>query len=273
MRYDLRDPKVVFFHTMVQAGPGYTQISGAWQFLEGMRDVSIIDQEEKLEDSGGKEDAAITLRVQGMDDDDNVTHKVELTAPDLKTLQREHPAEVNAYLRPVLRELGAESILDVDPTMAWQVFSAEAKPDPTIAAKVNEILPKLDAPNFADREAAAADLTKLGPAAAVALLKLDRSKLSPEQNQRLEEVLAPYQQLTPLQAEKLGQDPGFLLSAMDSDDPDLRRVALARLDKKLGRQVTINLNAPPDERRAAVDALRKQLLPPAATQVVEKPAQ
>lgn len=271
-RYDFRDPNYVFLHTSVLAHPGYAQISGAWQLLEGMRDVSIIDQEEKLDDAGGKVDATITLRVQGLDDDGNVTHKVELTAPDLRTLQREHPAEINEYLRPVLQELDAESILDVDPTMAWQVFAADARPDAAAAAKVHDLLPKLDASEFAEREQAADALKKLGPAGAVVLLQLDRSKLSAEQNSRLDEILTPYQQLDRLQADRLGQDPAFLLGAMDSTDTELRRVASARLTKKLGHPIGFDPAGPSDARHRATDALRKQLVPPATTQAVEKPA-
>lgn len=271
-RYDFRDPNYVFLHTSVLSHPGYAQVSGSWQLLEGMRDVSVIDQEEKLDDSGGKVDAAITLRVQGLDDDGNVTHKVELTAPDLKTLQREHPAEVNEYLRPVLRELDAESVLDVDPTIAWQVFAADARPDPEAAVKVQKLLPQLDAAGFAEREQAAETLKNLGPAGAVVLLQLDRSKLSAEQASRLDEILAPYQQLDRLQAQRLGEDPAFLLSAMDSTDPELRRVASARLTKTVGGAIAFDPASAPEARHASVEALRKKLVAPAATQAVEKPA-
>jgi hypothetical protein len=236
-----------------------------------MRDVSIIDQEEKIDDAGGKVDATITLRVQGLDDDGNVTHKVELAAADLRTLQRDHPAEVNEYLRPVLRELDAESLLDVDPATAWQVFAAEARPDPKMVAKVNELLPALDANSFVEREAAADALKKLGPAAAVVLLQLDRAKLSAEQNARLDSILAQYQQLDRLQADRMGQDPSFLLSAMDSTDPELRRVAAARLAKNLHRSLAFDPSAPPEVRHAVTDTLRRQLVPPATTQAVEKP--
>lgn len=270
-RYDFRDPKSVYFNTTLLSHPGYAQIDGAWEYLqEGMRDVSIIDQDERLNDAGGKDDAIITLRVQALDGDGNETHKVELSAPDLKTLQRQHPAEVNSYLRPVLRELDAESILDVDPTIAWQVFAPSAQADPNVAAQVNALVTKLDAANFADREQAADVLKKLGSPAAIVLMQLDRSHLSAEQNTRIEDILAPYAQLDHLQAARLAHDPGFLLSALDSDDLALRQNALTHLNAIAGHPVSFDLNANPTQRHAAVDALRHELLPPAATQAVEK---
>jgi hypothetical protein len=269
-RYDFRDPNTVFFHTSVLAHPGYTQIAGSWQLVEGMRDVSVIDTEERLDDAGGKTDAAITIRVHAIDDDGNETHKLEFTAPDLRTLLREHPAEVNEYLRPVLRQLDAESLLDLDPTLAWQVFASDARPDTKLTADVKGLLPKLDASEFADREQAADALRKLGPPAAVAMLQLDRTKLSAEQNSRLDEILTPYQQLDPAEADRLGEDTAFLLSAMDSQDAELRRVASSRLAKKVGGDLKYDPSASPEQRHDAVESLRRTLLPPPATQAVER---
>jgi hypothetical protein len=59
---------------------------------------------------------------------------------------------------------------------------------------------------------------------------------------------------------------------MDSTDPELRRVASARLTKKVGHAVAFDPAGPPEARHRATDALRKQLVPPATTQAIEKPA-
>ena len=107
-----------------------------------------------------------------------------------------------------------------------------------------------------------------------ASLRLDPARVRPEtgfQELGLDSILAQYQQLDRLQADRMGQDPSFLLSAMDSTDPELRRVAANRLAKNLHRSLAFDPSAPPEVRHAVTDTLRRQLVPPATTQAVEKP--
>ena len=72
---------------LLRVDTSLVQIAGSWELLEGMRDVSIIDTEEKLDDAGGKDDAALTFRVHAIDDDGNETHKIEFTAPDFAAVE------------------------------------------------------------------------------------------------------------------------------------------------------------------------------------------
>ncbi|HZZ44974.1 MAG TPA: hypothetical protein VFE58_18705 [Tepidisphaeraceae bacterium] len=273
-RSDFRDPNCIYRLTEVLAEPGRVQIAGSVEFLgESSCSVDLIDTEDRLNDAGGKDDAQISFHVQASDTDGNETHKIELTATDLRTLQRKYPAEVNEFVRPILRELDAESLLQVDPKLAWEIFAPDSHPAKELTETVNALLPKLDATDFAQREQSAESLKKLGPPAAVVLFQLDRNKLTPEQNSRIDDILTDYPQLKPEQLQHMAQDPSFLLNAMDSDELDLRRVALQHLTQILGHSIAFDPAAPPETRLEMLDKLRKQLTPPPATRAIEKSPQ
>ena len=56
---------------------------------------------------------------------------------------------------------------------------------------------------------------------------------------------------------------------MDSQDPELRRVASARLAKTVGHPINFDPAAPPESRHSATASLRKELTPPPATRAIE----
>jgi hypothetical protein len=267
LRYDFTDPSFVFVHSAVFAHPGQVQLVGAWQLLDGSRQVSVIDQYPSVDDQGNRVPGEISLRVQHINEETGKEEiSVHVKSSDLAAMQREHPSEVNAYARPVLRAFHAESVLSVDPAVAWQVFAGEAPPDEKVMKQVEALLPKLDAAAFADREAAADQLKKLGQPGAIAMRRLDRGKLSAEQASQIDEVLATFGKVEDKQAESLGNQVGFLLDCMLSDDAKLRQIAYDRLLKVTGKPVAFDVNADPTARGQQADVLRKQLMKPAATQ-------
>ena len=93
---------------------------------------------------------------------------------------------------PLLRDLGQEGIFSPDPLVAWQVFAETWKPDPAVSRQIQQLLPRLDVDDFHGRDEASRQLEKLGRDGAAVLIHLDRSKLTPEQNARVDLALAPY---------------------------------------------------------------------------------
>jgi hypothetical protein len=188
-----------------------------------------------------------------------------LLAKDFQTLLREHPAEVEEHVRPLLRAVGQEALFAPDEMVAWQVFAERWKPDPGVLKKVRAILPSLDHPDYRTRENAVRELEALGKPGAAALVGMDRTGFSPERNLLIDRALAPFNRLKPEEAERLRSDAGFLLDCLFSADAEIRAAALERLKKHAGAQIKFDLNAPAPERAAAAAALREKLLPVAAT--------
>ena len=148
----------------------------------------------------------VRLNVSG---DDVENHSVSLVAPDFGTLRHQHPNEVNRYVRPMLRQLGLD-LMDLEPSVVRQVLGPGAgdaapgraaatrpatgpadgpAPDPKLQAEVDGLVADLDAPAFARRDAAATRLAGLGDPALDALRRLDRGRLTPEQNLAIDVLL------------------------------------------------------------------------------------
>ncbi|MFI5378676.1 MAG: hypothetical protein ACHRHE_05225 [Tepidisphaerales bacterium] len=140
----------------------------------------------------------------------------------------------------------------------------QIQPRPEIQQKLPEILVAMDAADSAQRDAASRRLEALGNQGVLAVLRLDRSALSPEQRNRIASAIKA-QSRCPLATEDLREDPAFLISCLEFDDPSVRELALASLRSLFGQ----DLAASPQALHAAADALRKQLaskylgLPPA----------
>jgi hypothetical protein len=178
---------------------------------------------------------------------------------DLFTLVRKHQGGVELYLRPVLRDLGQEALLAPEPALAWQVFAAQWNPSDALKKEVNAILPKLDAQGYAERESASKDLAKLGPEAAMLAMQLDRSKLSAEQNTRLDSLVAANTPITRGEATQLRDDVTFLLDCLSSDDEPIRAAAVERLRAVCRRPIEFDPKADSAARDRAVAVLRNKL--------------
>lgn len=186
---------------------------------------------------------------------------INLAEKDFSTLRRLHHAETERWLRPILRELHQESAFAADPAAAWQILLDDWPANDSLSATVSEKIRALDADNFHVRQKAANDLEKLGRDGAQALLKLDRSGLTSEQNLRIDEVIARFKPLTDAEAKRLAADPGFLLDCLYGDDAIVRKLALARLSRLTKRKIDFDLNAEEDKRVLAVNQLRDEILP------------
>ena len=129
---------------------------------------------------------------------------------------------------------------------------------------------KFDSDNFQERQDAADELQKIGEPAAVVLARADRSKFSPEQSSGADTFLASYLALSAADVARLHDNPDFLLDCLYSDDEQLRRLAVARLESLAGHKLGLDPAAPSDVRTAAVERAREQLAAP-VTQPTTRP--
>ena len=203
---------------------------------------------------------------------DQVSFNVQ--EPDVATLFREHPVEIERYLRPLLTELGQEQLFAPEPLLAWQVLNQYWRHDPAIARQVAALLPELDNPDYRAREKALAGLIALGRPGAAVLLRRDKADFTAATEQMVSRALAAYKQLPEREATRLRNDVSFLLDCQYVEDPELRRAALTHLQAVTKRdKLAINPDGSDADRSAAVRALRADLLGQgAATQPATQPA-
>lgn len=187
------------------------------------------------------------------------------TEKDFVTLRKEHPAEVERYLRPILHQLGQDLVFAPEVNTAWQVLAADWPVDDKTSREVAQTVPALNNPRSSVRNDATGKLAGLGRDGASAILRLDRHRLSREQNLRLDQVLSRFRQISAGAAKQLKDDPDFLLDCGYCDDLTVRTLAAARLARVLGHGIELHPNASEPMRVEAVDRLRRQLHPEPAT--------
>jgi hypothetical protein len=268
--YDFSTPGVV--ETLsVQAQHNYFHVDCSAQLAEGYRSVRISEQGPQLEvpttgprrlgsraAAFGEGTANLTITVA---DKNGRPQMLNLVEPDFQSLVRRHPREIEEHVRPLFRRLGQDAVFAPDPLVAWQVFADHWAGDESMRRRVEAILPGLGAVDFRARDRALGQLVALGRPAAAVLLRMDRSKLSPEQSLRVDRALLPYMQLPAGEASRLRSDPGFLLDCLYVEDPALRRVALERLREVTGQPIAFNETRDLTRRANAVAELRQKLQP------------
>lgn len=191
---------------------------------------------------------------------------IERLAPDFVALRRMYPDDCNRYLGPLLHMLRADaSVFSPDLKLIWQVFAADLPPDPAMVNRVSEILTRLDADNYHDRKIAADELNQLGELGALALLRMDRTGMSPEQSSRVNSFLAPYQPVSAADASRLGKDVDFLIDCLFDPAPEVNQLALQHLRNATKQPVEFDASLTGDRRRDAISALRHRLSPGPST--------
>lgn len=161
----------------------------------------------------------------------------KIEAETFVELAHNEPELFEEYVRPMLVELGISSVLDTNiRDVAMQAFLRDLPIDDATRAAVDKLLVQLDAADFAQREAAQAELLKLGRPAATALANLlEGEELSPEQITRARTVMLAFEKVDPRHVEEKLQDPAFLRTIAqlqgEPDDEALARLAQQRLEK------------------------------------------
>ncbi len=257
--YEVLGPIPVGRHLMVTNTPMQLQVVQDITAGDGLTTISLIE----TLDAADVE--PVTLRVQKIGDTGPASSLV-ISAATLPALRREHPREFEQYLRPLFRQFHQDqAVFGVEEQVAWQAMADVWQPPADLSSRLAPLMAQLDASEYSQREKAQAALRQIGEPAALFLMSADRRNWSAEQKVRTDKLLAEFFPLTPQQAKALGMDVNFLLDCLASDDADLRVATLKHLDRALGRDIQLNLDAPPAERFAAIAQLRKQLSASATT--------
>ncbi len=251
------DPRAVQVATHLTLNYGTLTVGRYAQLLDGYHNVTL-NQGNVLDEDFGRPAGRTTVQfsVQIGDSQGTSQTNIQYIAPDFATLRRQHPKEIDQYLRPLLRQLQMESVLAADPMIAWQVFAEDLKPDDATLKEVRALLPALDSNSFQERDRALQSLREKGLPVAVAITHLDRGKLSDQQNMLLDTAMASFQPQRGADLGKWRNDQDFLLDCLYTENLPIRTAALEALEKKLGKRVKFDVTADFDTRRAAIDAMR-----------------
>jgi hypothetical protein len=270
---DPSDPETPFVYAELSAFPGKANLVYQRETIRSSSFIQLVDDRTAVDPSSTYPDGQCRLYVQVHDaNTDDPIVDAQFAEPDLASLIAKHRAVADVYIRPMLRELGQERLMLPDLRVVRQVLAVQVKVDPAVMEQVRQLVGKLDSDDFAQRLAATAALKKLGLPAAKALGQIDRSTLSTEQHNRIDEILDANRPITGADAERLGTDKAFLIDCLELDDPDARAAAVAKLQRVIGAPIEVGANAPPAERRAKADALRAKWLP-TPEKLSERPGQ
>jgi hypothetical protein len=187
---------------------------------------------------------------------------VNAVAPSFAALRLRNPREVEQFLRPLFTAMAQEAVFAPDPLVAFQVFAGRWGPDPDSRSRVEALVPVLGTGSFRDRERATTQLRQMGRPAVLALLRLDRSRLSAEQCLRADSVLRPFMSLPASEVERLRHDRGFLLDCLYGDDAAVRAAGWDRLKELAPGETSVTRYDPSDDpaaRSAAAADLRQRL--------------
>jgi hypothetical protein len=130
-----------------------------------------------------------------------------------------------------------------------------------MARRIDELLPALNDPDYHVRNQTLIRLKQFGRDAVDVIENMDRSRLTPEQNVRLDRFLLQYEQLSSKEVGRLRADPTFLLDCLYSDDVSVRQAAVDRLRTTFRPDLEFDVNASTEARAGAVATLRQQLTP------------
>jgi len=261
--YDFSRPDLIDMHIQVLAGPATEQVVQDFEYPDRTESISM---QQSLGPPGAE---SVWLRVQivpevgGLDK----AMSIAMTAGSFEDLRRQHPHEVDRYVRPIFHDLQQEAeVFRPDPKVAWQVLGSDWKPDPQVVAKVDAILARLRDAKFQDREEGSVELQQIGEPAAQVLSRMKRDGWSEEQRTRVDAFLGAYHPVKTDEAVRLGTDVDFLLDCLYSDDATIRQLAESRLARVTGKRVSVNPHLSESDRTAAVANLRAQLAPPPTTE-------
>jgi hypothetical protein len=178
---------------------------------------------------------------------------------NIAELRKRYPTFVQTTLSAVMRRVGLRGFVRRHP--AGEVYRAfpSVQPDPAAAAKVAAILPKLGSTKPREREAASDAIEEMGRPAVLAVLRLDRTTLTPEQNARLDGFLIASGEAAPDPSAHPEEDLDFLVDCLDDDELPIRQAAREALTRKLGHPLNFDITLTGDARSEAVDRLYEQI--------------
>jgi antitoxin component of RelBE/YafQ-DinJ toxin-antitoxin module len=183
---------------------------------------------------------------------------LQLSAPTLPELQAAYPQEVRHYLSPIFVRLFGRDLVQPGAGDVYSVFS-EIPPAPQAQAAVQALLGPLDADAFEQRQAASDELGKLGVPGVLAVLRLDRSKLTQEQKSRCDAFVQTQRHRSIDDPQEARRDPNFLIDALNDDDPAVRAAAKSALEAVVGHAIPFDVSQDAATRQTAIAALEEQV--------------
>jgi hypothetical protein len=185
----------------------------------------------------------------------------QVRASSFDELITTYPQEREQYLRPMLHELHQEDLLPPANLDSLQVFANDLPADPQKEKQINDLVAQLDADSSDDRDTATQQLKDMQGDAILALMKLDRSTLSPEQSARVDSICRDFKPLTSDEIQAKKKDVKFLLMALASDEEPIRIAALKALHAVSDQSFTFDTGGDMVDRSLALTDLHSQLLP------------
>jgi hypothetical protein len=249
--------RVFELHVNLDAERGQLMISQSNQ-NDGMIEQTMLEQ---LRPARSGPSNFIRLSVATSSVNNVQSDQLTFVSPDFNAFVQNRPDETMRYLRPLLRQLGQEMVFAPDQRVAEQVLGSLRRVDPVAQKQVMALLSELDDPNYRVRNAASTKLKTLGRAAADVLDRMDRTKLSPEQNVRIDLFLMQYDPASAKELAHLRLNPTFLLDCLYSDQSDIRWAALEQLRNVLNPSLEFDPEAPEEARSLSIAALRRRLTP------------
>jgi hypothetical protein len=263
-RVDTTDPDYPSRITDLSATPGHTQLNQTLTSIAQTIFVQLVDDrinpDKQSPHPNGE--CRLYIDISNTSTEAQMYHKQVFEA-DLPALLWSHRALCDQFVRPMLRDLGQERLMRIDTSVARQVLAGQShKPaDSAVSDEVRELVQKLDSDDFKERKSASEKLKDLGLPGAQAMLELDRAKLTPEQRNRVNEIIDANHPVKPADIERFGNDPAFLIDCLELDDHEVIDAALARLQRSKQKKPDFDPKADPAEQTKELDALRHQLLP------------
>ena len=258
---DLSDPQAGIVYTSVSAVAGRLIVARDAESDSSMSSVQLI-QDPPPSSGAAEQPLPVRLLVHNSNlASDQRDIDLKLEADNFLELRRHYPREVDAYLRPIIREFGQEAaVFAVDPKIAWQVLGQNFKPDDELRRRIDTLLAQLDADDFRQRQNALDQLNQIGTPAAMVLAGLDRTRLSEQQASMVETFLAEYAPVPAEQVARLRNDLSFLLDVLFVEDESLRALALEQIRRVTGKPISLQAKENPDLRAIAIARLREQLI-------------
>jgi hypothetical protein len=182
---------------------------------------------------------------------------LNIHATDLLNLREQKPSAVRTYLAPLLASIAGENPLRPQAGDVYRVFT-DIPADAETTRKLESLLSQMESSAVEDREAASKALDALGAPGILAAIRLDRTGLSPEQNDRLDRAVESHTLLRASPDRK--SDPYFLLDCLEDNDRAVRAAAKSALEKLTGKSMNYSPDLPGPQRAAAIKAAEKIVL-------------
>jgi len=230
---------------------------GFWQIaMNSFNGVSLNAQALGFNVNFSQNNNMVFLNVNDFRDGQNTNCNYQ--AATISQLQADHPEEVRKYLSPMLRCVTGKDFFHAGAADLYLAFT-EVPADPEATRQVRNLLPDLDAEDFAIRDKASRELAKLGAGGVLAALRLDWDQFSVEQRARLDSFLATEGRRTIHDPKAARKNLDFLIDAMNDSDKAVATAAKHAIEDLAGHPIQIDGQPGTEKYNESLDTLWHQL--------------